>query len=141
MLRRIDQSLRSSDENQLQEQLREAQDRHFLLSLLREQENLARMEELKVLVDLSHANKRTVKEAIEVSTRPLTISHTGCNALYRHPRNNDDADFSDIVVTENLLASGLTYVPGSTSFDTDNVYVGSPQHIVFIQPRKARIDG
>ena len=36
-------------------------------------------------------------------------------------RNNDDADFSDIVVTENLLASGLTYVPGSTSFDTDNV--------------------
>ena len=29
-------------------------------------------------------------------------------------RNNDDADFSDIVITENLLASGLTYVPGST---------------------------
>lgn len=53
---------------------------------------LTRMEEQKVLVDLSHANKRTVKEAIEVSTRPLTISHTGCNALYRHPRNNDDAE-------------------------------------------------
>ena len=31
-------------------------------------------------------------------------------------RNNDDADFSDIVITENLLASGLTYVPGSTRF-------------------------
>ena len=31
-------------------------------------------------------------------------------------RNNDDADFSDIVVTENLLASGLTYVPNSTQF-------------------------
>ena len=30
-------------------------------------------------------------------------------------RNNDDADFSDIVVTENLLASGLTYVPGTTN--------------------------
>ena len=30
--------------------------------------------------------------------------------------NNDDADFSDIVITENLLASGLTYVPGSTQF-------------------------
>ena len=24
-------------------------------------------------------------------------------------------------ITENLLASGLTYVPGTTSFDTDNV--------------------
>jgi hypothetical protein len=31
-------------------------------------------------------------------------------------RNSDDADFSDIVITENLLASGLTYVPGSTQF-------------------------
>jgi hypothetical protein len=36
-------------------------------------------------------------------------------------RNNDDADFQDIVITENLLASGLTYVPGSSSFDTDNL--------------------
>ena len=36
-------------------------------------------------------------------------------------RNNDDADFSDIVVTENLLASGLTYVPGSTQFSGTNV--------------------
>jgi hypothetical protein len=31
-------------------------------------------------------------------------------------RNNDDADFSDIVITEDLLASGLTYVPGTTQF-------------------------
>ncbi len=31
-------------------------------------------------------------------------------------RNNDDADFSDIVIVEDLLASGLTYVPGSTQF-------------------------
>jgi hypothetical protein len=36
-------------------------------------------------------------------------------------RNNDDADFSDIVVTENLLASGLTYVPNSTRFFPSNV--------------------
>ena len=33
-------------------------------------------------------------------------------------RNNDDTDFSDLVVTENLLASGLTYVAGSTDFGT-----------------------
>ncbi|MDH3641153.1 MAG: DUF11 domain-containing protein, partial [Gammaproteobacteria bacterium] len=36
-------------------------------------------------------------------------------------RASDDADFSNIVVTEDLLASGLTYVPGSTSFSTTNV--------------------
>ncbi|MGI9342556.1 MAG: hypothetical protein ACR2QV_06875, partial [Gammaproteobacteria bacterium] len=36
-------------------------------------------------------------------------------------RRVDDADFSDIVITENLLASGLTYVSNSTRFSTNNV--------------------
>ena len=31
-------------------------------------------------------------------------------------RNNQDADFSDIVITEDLRASGLTYVPNTTQF-------------------------
>ena len=33
----------------------------------------------------------------------------------------EDVDFSDIVVTENLANSGLTYVPGTTRFNTTNV--------------------
>jgi len=36
-------------------------------------------------------------------------------------RRQDDADFSDIVITENLAASGLTYVPGTTRFTANNV--------------------
>ncbi len=36
-------------------------------------------------------------------------------------RRQDDADFSDIVITENLLSSGLTYVPGTTRFTATNV--------------------
>ena len=39
-------------------------------------------------------------------------------------RASDDADFSQIVVTENFLSSGLTYVPGTTSFNGINV--GTP---------------
>ena len=31
------------------------------------------------------------------------------------------ADFSDLVITEDLQVSGLTYVPGTTRFSTDNV--------------------
>lgn len=33
----------------------------------------------------------------------------------------DDLDFADVVVAEDLQASGLTYVPNSTTFSTDNV--------------------
>lgn len=36
-------------------------------------------------------------------------------------RNSDDADFSDVVITEDLQISGLTYVPGTTQFTTDNI--------------------
>ena len=35
----------------------------------------------------------------------------------------DDIDFTDLVVTEDLMASGLTYVPGSTSFSGSNIVV------------------
>ena len=60
------------------------------------QEALQRMEKNKVLVDLSHAGQKTVAQAIKESTRPLTISHTGCNGVYRHPRNNDDAELKAV---------------------------------------------
>ena len=36
-------------------------------------------------------------------------------------RNQDDVDFSDIVVTENLIISGLTYLPGTTRFVATNI--------------------
>ena len=36
-------------------------------------------------------------------------------------RRQDDVDFSDIVVSENLANSGLTYVSGTTRFATTNV--------------------
>jgi hypothetical protein len=35
-------------------------------------------------------------------------------------RESDDADFGSIVITENLGASGLTYVPNSTDFTATN---------------------
>lgn len=54
------------------------------------------MEENKVLVDLSHSGQKTVAEAIAQAKRPLTLSHTGCNSVYRHPRNNDDAELKAI---------------------------------------------
>lgn len=50
------------------------------------------MEKNSVLVDLSHSGQKTVSDAIKFSKVPLHISHTGCNAIYQHPRNNDDKE-------------------------------------------------
>jgi len=54
------------------------------------------MEANKVLVDLSHSGQRTVAESIALASQPMTISHTGCNSIYQHPRNNDDAELKAV---------------------------------------------
>lgn len=49
-----------------------------------------RMNELGILVDLSHAAPRALHDALEVSAAPVIASHSGCKALHDHPRNLDD---------------------------------------------------
>ncbi len=49
-----------------------------------------RMNAVGMLVDLSHANMRTMADTIEHSRRPVIISHTGCNAVHQHVRNTTD---------------------------------------------------
>jgi membrane dipeptidase len=50
-----------------------------------------RMNELGILVDLSHCGQRTTAEGIEASKKPVAITHSGCAALADLPRNKPDA--------------------------------------------------
>ncbi len=51
-----------------------------------------RLNELGCIVDLSHCGKRTTAEGIAASAAPVGITHTGCNAVARHPRSKDDEE-------------------------------------------------
>ncbi|HSW29353.1 MAG TPA: membrane dipeptidase [Longimicrobiales bacterium] len=51
-----------------------------------------RLNTVGILIDLSHANPRTMADAIAASKAPVIISHTGCDALYPHVRNANDAN-------------------------------------------------
>jgi membrane dipeptidase len=53
---------------------------------------IARMNELGVAVDLSHANTQTTAEGIAASKKPAIITHAGCRAVYMHPRNKEDRE-------------------------------------------------
>lgn len=48
------------------------------------------MNELGMLIDLSHAGERAFHDALETSTRPVIASHSGCRALHGHQRNLSD---------------------------------------------------
>ena len=51
---------------------------------------IARMNEKRILVDLSHCGARTTLEGIETSQQPVAITHAGCTALADLPRNKTD---------------------------------------------------
>jgi membrane dipeptidase len=51
---------------------------------------IARMNERRMLLDLSHANMQTMKEAIEASRVPVVVSHTACMAVHENRRNTTD---------------------------------------------------
>ncbi len=51
---------------------------------------IAEMNRLGILIDLSHCGPRTTLEAIEISTRPVAITHANPLSHFPHPRNKSD---------------------------------------------------
>ena len=48
------------------------------------------MNEVGMLIDVSHSGDRTTLDAIELSTKPIAITHSNCRALNDHPRLKTD---------------------------------------------------
>ena len=51
---------------------------------------IERMNDIGMLVDVSHAGMATMVDAVEVSSKPIIISHTACQAVHLHSRNTTD---------------------------------------------------
>lgn len=50
-----------------------------------------RMNEIGILIDVSHAGDQTNLDAIEASTKPIAITHAGARALWPTPRMKPDS--------------------------------------------------
>ncbi len=53
-------------------------------------ELVERMNETRMLIDLSHASMATMADAIRASRVPVVVSHTACMAVYENERNTTD---------------------------------------------------
>jgi membrane dipeptidase len=51
---------------------------------------IERMNEMGILIDLSHSGSQVTRDAITASKKPVAITHTGCAALAERPRNKTD---------------------------------------------------
>ena len=72
-------------------------------------ELVAEINELKILLDMSHAGPRTQSEAIAASKSPMAITHTGCRALVDVPRNTHDRELKAVADRGGVV--GIYFMP------------------------------
>lgn len=70
---------------------------------------VTRMNELGVLVDLSHSSPQAFFDALETSERPVIASHSACSALHDHQRNLHDDQLRALAEGGGVV--GLPFLP------------------------------
>lgn len=70
---------------------------------------ISKMNELGLLIDLSHVGPKTTMEAIKVSKKPVAITHSNPRALFDCPRNKTDEQIKLLASKEGVI--GATFWP------------------------------
>jgi membrane dipeptidase len=94
---------------------------HGLSSLGREL--VAEANRLGILLDASHASDAVLDQMIDLSATPIILSHTGCKAVWDHPRNVGDALLHKLaqsggVIQMNAYSDYMIAVPENAEFET-----------------------
>ena len=66
------------------------------------------MNDVGMLVDVSHSGDRTTLDAIELSPKPIAITHSNCRALNNHPRLKTDEAIKKLAAKGGVM--GITGV-------------------------------
>ncbi len=66
------------------------------------------MNEAGMLIDVSHSGDRTTLDAIDLSPKPIAITHANCRALNNHPRLKTDEAISKLAKKGGVM--GITGV-------------------------------
>ena len=73
---------------------------------------LAEMNRLGVVPDLSHSSDRTLDDVLRLSKAPIVLTHSGCKAVFDHPRNIDDAHLKALAAAGWVIQINSVYVKG-----------------------------
>ena len=66
------------------------------------------MNEVGMLVDVSHCGDRTTLDAIDISPKPIAVTHSNCRALNNHPRLKTDEAIRKLAAKGGVM--GITEV-------------------------------
>jgi membrane dipeptidase len=85
------------------------------------------MNDVGMLVDVSHSGDRTTLDAIAISTKPIAITHSNCRALIEHPRVKTDEAIKALAARGGVM--GITGVRNFVSKTDPTTIVNYADHI------------
>ncbi len=65
------------------------------------------MNEESIIIDLAHASEQLIDEVLEVSTKPVVVSHTGVKGVHQSPRNLSDQHIRAIANKGGMIGLGF----------------------------------
>lgn len=72
-------------------------------------EVVARLNQQRIMIDLSHSGENTCLEAAGLSRQPVSINHTGCRELVDLPRNKTDQELRLVAAKGGFV--GIFFMP------------------------------
>lgn len=72
-------------------------------------EVVKRMNELGMLIDLAHISENGFWDVINLSSKPVIVSHANSQSVFMHPRNLSNQQILALKETKGLM--GITYAP------------------------------
>jgi len=90
-------------------------------------ELVEKMNDIGMLIDLSHANMKTMADTVAASKDPVITSHSCCKALYEHNRNTTDENIRAIADKGGLF--GVTQMRPFMTLQVDDAVHFYYQHI------------
>lgn len=89
-----------------------------------------RMNALGLLVDVSHCGPRTTLDAIEVSHRPIAITHANCAAIHDTPRAKSDEAIRALAAKGGVMGvTFLNFFVGAKSRNTIEDAIDHVDHV------------
>jgi len=78
-----------------------------------------KMEELRILADVSHLSERGFWDLAEMATRPILASHSNAKAIWDHPRNLTDEQINAIIKSQGVIGLNFyrDFIGGTLDFD------------------------
>ncbi|MFN2570412.1 MAG: dipeptidase [Gemmatimonadales bacterium] len=96
-----------------------------------------RMNELGMLVDVSHASDATFFDVVAVTARPIIASHSSCRSLAAHPRNLTDEQLRAIAHNGGVV--GINFFP--VFLDADFALVYDDARRTGVDPESLNVPG